>query len=155
MKTLFTIAILALTLSLQAQSDTDSNQARLKELKDNILNRFDIESFTLQQEQFEEFTKKLGDSYSIGAEPLAWAKANIDKTKFKDYDEAVKLFNQITTTLEKQDINNKDYYAFIKETATPDDDKLLNKAWEEIMKENPEKFERLTKLYEARLKGKI
>lgn len=67
MKTLFTIAILALTLSLQAQSDTDSNQARLKELKDNILTSFDIESFTLQQEQFEEFTKKLGDSYSIGA----------------------------------------------------------------------------------------
>ena len=155
MKALLTMALLALALNVQAQSNADSNPVRLKELKDNILTRFDIESFTLQQEQFEEFTKKLGESYPIGEEPMAWAKANIEKTKFNDYDEAVKLFNQITETLGKQDTNNKDYYAFIKKTATPDDDKLLNKAWEEIMKENPEKFERLTKLYEARLKGKI
>lgn len=155
MKALFTIAMLALALNVQAQSNADSNPVRLKELKDNILTRFDFENFTLEQEYFEEFTKKLGDDYPIGEEPMAWAKANIEKTKFNDYDEAVKLFNQITETLEKQNANNKDYYAFIKKTATPNDDKLLDKAWKEVMTEHPEKLERLTKLYEARLKGKI
>lgn len=155
MKAFFTITILALTLSLQAQSGVDGNPERLKELKNNILTRFDIENFTLQQEQFEEFTTKLGESYPIGDDPLAWVKTNIDKTKFKDYDEAATLYNEIFATIEKQDTNNKDYYAFIKMTATPDDDKLINKAWEEIIKEYPEKFERLTKLYEARLVGKL
>lgn len=155
---IFVLSLVAMLVNAQDTLTGAAYTARFKEIKENYLVNYDTEVYAAHETLIFTFTEKMNfkGNYTAAAmkeygDPLKWVAANIEKTKFKNYEEADREWQAILEISGKLQDANEDFYTYLRKTSTPDDMRILQNVLAELMKEQPEKFRALTDLHAKQL----
>jgi hypothetical protein len=141
---------LAGTYTAMAQTGNIDNpecSKRYEKLKELQLKKLSSGNSIKYHKMMKEFTAKMniratGDKVTdVSEDLLGWVKNNIDKTKFRSYEEAEKDFAALSAAGEASRLDGKEYFAYLKECRQHCGNDIMTKVLTEVLQEHPELLE--------------
>lgn len=136
--------------SIQSQSlvEKDSSyNAAFEKLKKLLIAKIHTQGYQENKKLITAFREKLRENSGlypsgIGLQPsvLAWVKINLEKTKFKSYEEAVADYDEILKASQAEDVKNPDYLNYSVTAVLKYGPQILVDVVLEVMTEYPDKF---------------
>lgn len=121
--------------------------ASFEKLKKLLIAKIHTQGYQENKKLITAFREKLRENSGlfpsgIGQQPsvLAWVKINLEKTKFKSYEEAVTDYDAILKASQAEDVKNPDYLNYSVTAVLNYGPQILVDVVLEVMMEYPDKF---------------